>query len=113
MLWQLCNDMQDKGAMVDITSKDQYFLHNYHCKVMIIYFLSMHASFQNILISVIGTPPKEMWPKESSISADQFGLHKPIAWTELIVRADYQAIELISVSALLHACPKLTRIMSD
>ena len=69
-----------------------------------VYLLSSFHTYTGlqINISVIGTPRKEMWPRESSISADQFGIHKPIAWTELIVGADYQAIDLISVRKLLH-----------
>lgn len=59
--------------------------------------IRLHACFF-YYNSVIGTPPQDIWPEESSISAHQFGLYQPIPWTQVIVEANNHAIDLISVS---------------
>ena len=57
-----------------------------------------HSLMHHYYRSIIGTPPQEVWPVESNISASQFGLYKPIPWELLLSECSHEAVDLLSVS---------------
>ena len=57
-----------------------------------------------LYISIIGTPPQEVWPPESNISASQFGFYMPTPWKSLISKSSKEAVDLLSVSWVINNC---------